>query len=619
MTAPLSVNDLFTPAPSGIGPYGNVPVQGTEPSGSWFGVMLGIGGQVGLPTTAFESGTPERTILAIQACTFAEADVNVSIMAQGGFLQSAATGTVTYTTLDGTSVTVAVTPDPSNAAQNPTAALGWLDLLSTNVYDVTRLSATLATGPLAVVNLGSGSVGPYAIGAYHVGNTFTGATYTNPAALTIPPSKIAGSGGTVSGVTTGLSSTILSTASAHGLATGQTVYLAIPLSSGISGLAGVFAIVTGVTTSTFSVSLGSSGTWTGGGQVYLCTVATMQADVAGPVSNAAPGAVTTTVTQNTNVFASNVVAWAGNNWESNVALMNRCVLSLANRSPNGPSQAYVYFAETAAQLLAAQTPAYVLTNGSVAAAAFGVPSTGTVTVVVASSSPVSTTLNASVTPGCAQLKITGVSNSNPCVVTCAAATSLQPGQSMTVTITTTGTSSLGVAGVLGTFLATYVGPSSFSVPVNTVGAGSYTGGGQVEGGDLGQIDALIQQNVTPDNTTAITQSALALPILVTATVVVPQAYATAYALAASTMLAAQISSYPLGGFGSSNPPNSVPWDDILAALEEAGEITIGGTSYVRAVQSLNVNGFTQSGQGVPFPSYRYQAIMVTPVITVLGV
>ena len=81
-----------------------------------------------------------------------------------------------------------------------------------------------------------------------------------------------------------------------------------------------------------------------------------------------------TVTQNTNVFAANVVAWAGNNWESNVALMNRCVLSLANRSPNGPSQAYVYFAETAAQLLAAQTPAYVLTNGSVAAAAFGVPS-----------------------------------------------------------------------------------------------------------------------------------------------------------------------------------------------------------------------------------------------------
>ena len=96
----------------------------------------------------------------------------------------------------------------------------------------------------------------------------------------------------------------------------------------------------------------------------------MLADLAGTASNASIGAVTITVTQNANVFASNLVGWSGSNWESNKALADRCLLSLAARSPNGASEAYEYFAETAVQLLAAQTPPYVLTNGPVTAQAF---------------------------------------------------------------------------------------------------------------------------------------------------------------------------------------------------------------------------------------------------------
>ena len=183
----LTAAQLFQPSPSGVGPYGNVPTNPTP--GTWLAEMLATAALVGLPTTSWQSGAPERTILATQAVSFALSDVDVSVMAQGGFLQTASTGTVTYTATDGTSVTIPVTPDPSNAAQNPTGAPGWLDLLLTNVYGVTRLQATYATGPLAIVNLKGTSVGPYVAGAYHVGNTTTGASYHNQVSLTVPPSS----------------------------------------------------------------------------------------------------------------------------------------------------------------------------------------------------------------------------------------------------------------------------------------------------------------------------------------------------------------------------------------------------------------------------------------------
>jgi hypothetical protein len=609
MVTQLTASDLFTPAPSGVGPFGNVPM--VPASGTWLAQMLSIASTVQLPTTSWQPGAPERTILAIESVTFAQSDVNISIMAQGGFLQTAASGSVTFTTTNGTTVTVPVTPDPSNAAQNPTGALGWLDVLTESIYNVYRLAATYATGPLAIANTKPTAIGPYATGAYHVANIINGATYHNQASLTVPSSVIAGSGGTVSGVAPGMSSTIITTAAAHGLTTGDAVYVVIPVSSGVSGLAATFAVVTAVTTTTFQIAVSSSGTYTSGGTVYLCTAANMVADATGTTSNAPPGSVTTAVTQNAAVFVSNIVGWSGSNWESNTALVNRTLLSLAARSPNGPSQAYIYFAETAAQLCASQTPPYTLTNGPVIANASGNPQTGIVTVVVASTTPASIEFDDNVTPGVAQLSISAVTNANPCVLTCIGPTSLSAGQSMTVTIS--GVTS--VSGVNGTFLGTYVSANAFSIPVNTTSGGTYTGGGSVEGGDLGQIDQLIQQNVTPSNTTAITVSALALPISITATVVVPQAYVASYKLAVVTQLQTQLASYALGG---NVPDFEVTYDDIVGALTEAGVITLGGASYVRQIQALSLDG-QGVGVGVPFPSSQYQALLATPVITVLGV
>ena len=624
----LSAAQLFIPAPSGVGPFGNVP--GVPQSGTWLAVMLTIAQQVQLPTTSWQSGAPERTILAIEAVTFAQSDVNISIMAQGGFLQTAASGTVTYTANNGTNVTVPVTPDPSNASQNPTGAPGWLDLLTTSVYDVPRLQATYATGPLAIVNLKGTSVGPYSAGGYHVGNANTGATYHNQATLTIPSSVIAGSGGFINAVAPGLTGTTIQTVGAHGLAVGESVFVSVPLSSGISGLSGsatapgVFAIVTGITTNSFSIAVSSSGTYTSGGNVYLCSVPTMVADVTGIGSNASPQTVTTTVTQNAQVFASNVVGWSGSNWEANTALANRAQLSLAIRSPNGPSQSYVFYARTAQQILstgvlpsgaASGVPVYNLTNGPVVANEFSNPQTGVVTVVVASATPESTVLGANVTPGVAELPIVSVTNANPCVVTCSGPTSLTAGQSMTVTIT----GALGVAGLNGTFLATYVSSATpgtaFSIPLNSTSAGAYLGGGSVEGGDLGQIDALIQANVVPDDTTAVTVSALALPVNIVATVIVPQANVALYQQAVGPQLSTQIASYAIGG---NSPDFEVAYDDIVGALEEAGVLALGQASYVRQVQALTLNG-QANGVGVAFPSNTYQAVLGTVSVSVLGV
>lgn len=616
MTSPITVSQLFTPMPSGVGPFSQVPAN--PASETWFGIMLTVAGYVQLPATSWQSGAPERSILAIQAVTFSQSDAEISKSAQGAFLQSAASGSVTFVTVNGTTVTIPVTPDPSNPAQNPTGQPGWLDLLTQSTYNVYRLAAVAASGPLAIVNTKPSTVN-YGVGAYHVANTTNGATYTNPNAIAIPTSVIGGTGGVIVGVTPGLQNTTITTQSAHGLAPGQTVYLSIPFTSGISIFPATmlpgngFAIVTAVTATSFVISVASSGTYTSGGTAYLCTVATMTADVVGLGGNAGPGTVTVNITQNVGVFTSNAVGWSGSNWESNAALVTRTTLSLAAASPNGPSQAYVYFAETAAQFLGAQAAPYTLTNGPVQATEYANPQTGIVTTVVASSTPASVVLGAAITPGCAQLAITGFTNANPCVVACGGPHDLTTG--MTVAISGSILPAALDALVVGSFVATVVDSTHFSIPVDTTSAGAWTGGGSVEGGDLGAIDSLLQNNVVPDGVTAVTQSALALPISVVATVVVPQVYVTAYALAVQVQLAAQLASYAVGG---NAPGFAVAYDDIVGALEEAGVIALGAASYVRQVQALSLNGHG-TGVGVAFPSTQYQAILVTPTITVVGV
>lgn len=601
----LTINQLFTPAESGVGLNPNIPA----PSGTWLAQLLDTATAIGLDTTSWQAGGPERTILAIAAVALAQEDVIISVMAQGGFLDYAASGTVTTVALDGTTVTQPVTPDPSIPSQNPTGALGWLDALGSSFYDEDRLLATYATGNVAIANTTAGTLN-YVAGNYHLANTSTGATYANADTLTLPPSLIAGTGGVVVGVATGTPTTTVQTQTAHGLSAGDVVYISGV--NGVTGLTSKFATVTFVpSVDTFQIAVATSGTWTSGGAVYLCTVASFVADVIGIGSNAAPGAITTTVTQNVGVVVINLAAISAANYESNASYARRLRLKLASLSPNGPAAAYEYFALSAAPILLAETPSVSLTNGPIdVATTFSNPQTGVVTTLVSSTTPASTTLAGAVTPGCAQLAVTGATNTSPIVITTASAHGLANDDAVTVS------GVLGNFAANGTYTITYVSPTTFSLNTST-GTGTYTGGGQIEGGDLGQIDRLLQAKVVPDGIVAFTKSALAFPVAVVATVVVPAAFVTTYQAAAPIALQNLIASYPIGGVippGGSN--GTIPISAIEGALFEAGVLTVGQASYVRQITGLTINGMIVD---LNYPTPEYVAILPIPTITVVGV
>lgn len=600
----LTISQLFTPEESGVGLNPNVPA----PEGTWLAFLLETATTLGLPTTSWQPGAPERTIMAMAAVALSQEDLLISLMAQGGFLDFAASGVITTTTINGQAVTSPVTPDPSIPSQNSTGAPGWLDALGQSFYQVFRLLATYATGPLAIVNT-TGSVINYVVGNYHVSNPTTGATYKNVVALSVPSSLIAGTGGVITGVAVGVTTTTITTQTAHGLAANQVVF--INGVQGVTGINGVFAFVVTAGVTTFTISKATSGAWTSGGTVYKCTVADMIADVLGVGSNAAVGAVTNTVTANNGVSVYNLVSWSAANYENNQAYAARCRLKLGALSPNGPAQAYQYFALTAQVLLLAQVPPVSLTNGPIEiATTYADPQTGVVTTYVSSTTPASTTLGQPVTPGCVQLPITGATNATPIVISTISPHTLIDGNTVTIS------GVLGNTAANGTWSISYISATTFSL-VSSVGTGTYTGGGIVEGGDLGEIDALIQSHVVPDGVEAIVASGLAFPVQVIATVVVPQAYVLTYQAAAPVSLANLLRTFPIGG---NIPPGgtigTVPYSTILGALIDAGVFTVGAVSIVRQVSFLTINGVTTD---LLYPAPEYVAQLPTPVISVVGI
>src|SRR6202795_2354989 len=214
----LDIAELFQPSPPGIN---SQDPAGTIAPGSWLATLLADGTTLGLPTTAWQSGQPIRTVMAIQAVELAKEDTFISQQAQGGFLDFAATGTVTFTDLDGTTATTPVSPDPSIPGQNPNATLTWIDLLANSVYNVFRQPASAASGTLYYANLSGATSGTYAGGTFHALNTGNQATYSNQAAFTGTASSILGTSVTVASATTPVA---ITTSSAHGLTTGAVVF-----------------------------------------------------------------------------------------------------------------------------------------------------------------------------------------------------------------------------------------------------------------------------------------------------------------------------------------------------------------------------------------------------------
>lgn len=589
MTNQLEIADLFQPAPSGVTPG---DPSATPESGSWLSQLLANGATLQLAVTSWQPGGALRTFHALMATMLAQSDVVVSVMAQGGFLDFAANGSVTYVAANGTTVTQKVSPDPSVPGENPTGALTWLDVLATSVYNVQRIGAQYASGTLAIANTTANTYGPYTPGTYHVANPTSGAGYANADSLTIAPANIVG------GAITGASNTApitITTSGAHGLTNSSIVYI-----SGVLGntAANGFWAVTVLTATTFILngSVGS-GAWTSGGTVNVCTTATFKADLAGTSGTSVAGTITRTTTVLSGVSVKNLVPFFGQEWESNTNLANRCRKKIQAISPTGPGGAYEYFALTASDLLLDETPPVQLSSAITRVRKETSTVTGIITVTVANASgPVS---------GVSNLGVTGATNASPIVVTTASAHGLASGDFATIS------GVIGNTSANGTWNITVLSPTTFSLNGSS-GNAAYVGGGIVQGGDLGQVDKIIQANCVGGTATAITQTATAFNLAVVGSVVVPLAQVATYQAAVQTALANFVKALDIGG----GDTGKVDYEAILGVLFGAGSVN-GQPSYVVSLSGVTLNAGTVD---VTFPLSTAVAVLSpAPAITVTGI
>lgn len=584
----LTIDELFTPAVSGV----TLDPNATPADGSWLEQVLTNAATLQLQTTAWQPGGPERTINAIMSVLFAQEDVVISIMAQGGFLDFAASGTVTAVAIDGTSVTTPVTPDPSIPGQNPTGAPGWLDVLASSAYDVTRIAAESAQGTIAIANTSAVPQGPFDVGTYHVANPVTGASYSNRTILTIAAKSLVGTA--ITGATNATPITVTTSAS-HGLSTGDVVQVAGVL--GNTAANGIYSVVyVSATTFQLSGSVGN-GSYSSGGTVNVCTTGTFAADVAGNGGSSAARTITETVTSIDGITCTNLAALFGSNWESNTALAARCRLRLQSLSPNGPHGAYEYFALSAIDILAAYDPAVILSQAVTRTLVQSSVLTGIVTLTVANAD--------GAVSGASNLAVSGATNATPIEITTSTAHGLVTGNFATVS------GVLDNTGANGTWTITRISSTKFTLD-NSVGVAAYGGGGVVEGGDLGQIDRVIQNNCVPDDTTAITQSAADFPVAIVATVTLPQAYAASYATAISLAFATYFAGLAIGGSGG-----VIEYDNMVGVLY-ATAAGLGVLPGKMASSGLTLNAGTTD---LSYPGSNYVATITAtpPAITVVGV
>lgn len=362
----LALPQIFTPATAS----------------EWSSTLFANANKLKLRTSAWQPGGVTRTIFAVFANMLEMEDITTSILSQGGFLDYAATGTVTYTdSITGQPVTVYVTPDPSDPAQNPSGALGALDVLADSVYDVQRTLDSRAGGAGAILNTSASTYGPFSPGGYHVAQPEAEGSpgYSNTTTFSIPPSPIVGS---VAAVVSSAGLIRITTSTPHGLTTGDTVF--ITSVAGVTAANGAWT-VTVVDSTKFTLDGSTfSGSYTSGGTVYSPTVETFTADLPGTASDADDAnLVTQPVTSLVGVQVRNLEPWLGTDIESNVDLAARCRLKLQSLSPNGPRGAYEFFAKSAQTLAPTLTPPLEVGTAITRALVQPNRSTGTVTVTIA--------------------------------------------------------------------------------------------------------------------------------------------------------------------------------------------------------------------------------------------
>jgi len=193
----------------------------------WLEKLLEIGESVKLKTRAWQQGSMVLSILTIGSYALSLVDSVVSGVAQGGFLDYAATGTISYTDASGVTTTTPVTPE---------GGPGFLDILTDGLYDTQRVEKASAGGVEAFCNTGGATYGPLAAGTVHVSNGATKIQYSTTQPITIPPSPVVGTA--VSTIANYFGQIEVVTTTPHGLSTGDVV--AVIGATGIPSIAGTF-------------------------------------------------------------------------------------------------------------------------------------------------------------------------------------------------------------------------------------------------------------------------------------------------------------------------------------------------------------------------------------------
>jgi hypothetical protein len=521
MASPLTVSELFTPQPPGF----TAQNPGAAPlAGSWLEYLVTQAAALNLSTTAWLPGEPSLTIYQSDAVAHGQQDSQISVQAQGGFLDFAANGVVPFTDVNGNVTQVPVSPDPSVPGQNPSGAPTWLDLLASSVYRCRRFPVAPSSGTEYFVNTQSNSIGTFTAGTFHVSNTVTAATYSNQATFAATASPPVGTSVTAA---TATSPVAVSLQTPHGLATGVVVYAQ---GIGVLSADGFYQVtVTGAKNLTLNGSIGS-GSWSGGGTLYLATALEIAADVPGSGGDAATGQIGKLITAAPGCFVSNLGSLSGANWESNQALASRCRCGLGALSVNGPNGAYIFWA--LASYLVASGHALGPALPSAVTAAFAA------FLIAAGQGPI-------------------VANPLPAPV-------LLDGGPITKAIVNPVLMTGGV--------------------VVTVASGA----GAVDASDLAAVNAIIQAYATPKGVTSGVQSATGITVNVAATVYVPAALVGAYQSQASIALGLYFATLPIGGLNIDNNSNVLPIDAIEGTLFAAGQAN--GAIYTINVYGLTLNG-----------------------------
>jgi hypothetical protein len=313
----------------------------------------------------------------------------------------------------------------------------------------------------------------------------------------------------------------------------------------------------------------------------VTSLVVVQADAAyaGGLGTVGAGVTLTMLTPLAGVTVQALTAsLVGTNAETNSALLTRCQNKLGSISPNGAPGAYVYVSES--------VPVF---GSTLSTGPFTAPTAlnpyGVVSAITRASSILTVgsgivnlyVANAAGAPfGVAQGPITNITNTIPAIVTVPGGHGI-PSGGQAFAIISGAQGSTGANNSIASIPSWIVAYSTSTTLQlnNTVALGVYTGGGNIEAGDLGMVDAAVQTQCVPNGQTAITNAAANVSVNVSASVYIATS-AGLTAVTATTNISNAVANYfatvPIGGV-TAEASGIIPWTEILVVIANANVST----------------------------------------------